>query len=121
MRAGLKAIGIESHVTSSRKRFDEGLPILLGTSSWRDIEQKPFLLVDRCSFGNTNEWVSLVWNGHGRRGDHCVRHVDPARWEKIGVEVHPWQDIGKRIVLCGQCRTLLAALVSDDGVVCEPP
>ena len=60
------------------------------------------LLVDRCSFGNTNEWVSLVWNGHGRRGDHCVRHVDPARWEKIGVEVHPWQDIGKRIVLCGQ-------------------
>jgi hypothetical protein len=104
---GLKAIGINHRITNERRRLDEGFPILLGTSLWRQIEVTgDFLLVDRCSFGDTNQWVSLVWNGHGRRGDHRIpAQVSGARWEKMGVVLHPWKQCGSRLVLCGQTET----------------
>ena len=102
MVAGLEALGVPYRVTSDRSRQD-GLPILFGTSCWRAVEATgPYLLVDRCSFGDTNDWVSLVRDGHGRRGDHRVSEgVSGDRWEQIGVPVLPWQT-GERVVLCGQ-------------------
>ena len=102
---GLRSIGLPFAVTQSRERLGSGLPILLGTTFWRTIEADgPFLLVDRCSFGSPGRWVSLVLNGHGRRGDHRVPDVrDGARWEKHAVEVRPWQtSVGSRTILCGQ-------------------
>lgn len=88
-------------MTSDRSRRD-GLAILLGTTCWRGLEDEDYLLVDRCSFGDTNKQVSLVRDGHGRRGDHRVP-VNPcaSRWERHGVPVRPWQR-GPRTVLCGQ-------------------
>ena len=104
---GLRAAGIPHAVTSSKDRYDSGLPILLGTSCWREIEQAgPFLLVDRCSFGDPGEWVSLVLSGHGRRGDHRTpERPDPSRWSTFGVPVQPWRYDGDDIILCGQCET----------------
>lgn len=95
-------------MTADRFRHDEGFPILLGTTLWREIERDggEFLLVDRCSFGDTDRFVSLVWNGHGRRGDHRVpENFDATRWEKHGVELQPWRVEGSKVLLCGQTET----------------
>lgn len=101
IQRGLKALGIEAEITDEVYRFD-GLAILLGTTRWRALETGNYLLVDRCSFGDTTQQVSLVRNGHGRRGDHRVPHNPPPyRWEKHGVKVEPWRT-GRRVVLCGQ-------------------
>lgn len=105
---GFRECGIPYRITDSRARLDEGFPVLLGTTCWREIESDggEFLLVDRCSFGDTDRFVSLVWNGHGRRGDHRVpAHIDGARWERYGVTPQPWRRDGERIVLCGQTET----------------
>lgn len=104
---GFRRIGLPYRVTNSRQRFYEGFPILLGTTFWRDIERDggQYLLVDRCSFGDTERFVSLVWNAHGRRGDHRVPHnFDGSRWQKYGVPMKPWQT-GSRIIVCGQTET----------------
>lgn len=101
MLDGLKALGVEATISHDAVRRD-GLAVLLGTSRWRHLEFGEFLLVDRCSFGDTNGWVSLVRNGHGRRGDHRVpANPDPARWERYRVPVADWQT-GPKVVLCGQ-------------------
>lgn len=104
---GLRTIGVRYAITQSRARSGSGLPILLGTHCWRAIEADgPFLLVDRCSFGDPESWVSLVLGGHGRRGDHRVPAVrDGSRWELYGVDVQPWRTEGRRTVLCGQTET----------------
>ncbi len=106
MTAGLKALGVECRVTDSQHRQDEGLPILFGTTLWRRVEEGgPFLLVDRCSFGDTRQYVSLVRDGHGRRGDHRVSEgACASRWERHGAPVKAWQT-GPRAVLCGQHDT----------------
>lgn len=105
--AGLKAIGVRCEIVSDTNRR-EGLPILLGTTRWRALEQGDYLLVDRASFGDPH-FVQLVRNGHGRRGDHRVPSGAPAeRWEWIedraAVRLAPW-GCGKRRVLCGQTET----------------
>lgn len=105
--AGFRACGVSIQVTASRERGDAGLPLLLGTTFWRGIEATgPYLLVDRCSYGDPGTFVSLVRDGHGRRGDHRVpAHSDASRWEEHGVRVHPWRPRGDRVVLCGQTET----------------
>lgn len=106
-RDGFERIGVPVEVTSDRFRHD-GVPVLLGTTLWRGIERDggEFLLVDRCSFGDTEKFVSLVWNGHGRRGDHRVpENFDASRWEKHGVKLKPWRESGDRVLLCGQTET----------------
>ena len=104
---GLRALGVPFAVTDRRARGDAGLPLLLGTTFWRAIEADgPYLLVDRCSFGDPGRFVSLVRDGHGRRGDHRVPFsVDASRWERHGVPVLPWQARGDRVILCGQTET----------------
>lgn len=106
MREGLAQIGIQAQISDSRMRSGLGFPILLGTSSWRNIEASgEYLLVDRCSFGDTERYVSLVWNGHGRRGDHKLpARITADRWEKHGVELHPYKH-GSRVIVCGQTET----------------
>ena len=106
MAAGLKAIGIDCRVTRERDRIDEDLAILLGTTCWKNVERtENYLLVDRCSFNDTNRYVSLVFNGHGRRGNHKVpENYDDSRWRMHGVPLHPWREGWKR-VLCGQVST----------------
>lgn len=101
---GFKAKGIPCDVTDSRTRIDDCPAVLLGTSCWRGIEKDggEFLLVDRCSFGDTERFVSLVWNGHGRRGDHRVpENYNGERWERYGIPLQPWR-FGERVILCGQ-------------------
>lgn len=101
---GFRKAGIPCEITADRFRHD-GLPVLLGTTMWRPIEQdgSEFLLVDRCSFGDTEKFVSLVWNGHGRRGDHRIpQNHDASRWERHGVPLGEWRKGYDRIVLCGQ-------------------
>jgi hypothetical protein len=104
---GFKAKGIPCEVTDSRVRIADCPAVLLGTSCWRGIERDggEFLLVDRCSFGDTERFVSLVWNGHGRRGDHRVpENVNGERWERYGLPLLPWR-LGSRVILCGQTET----------------
>ena len=101
---GLKRLGIDSLVTRDRQRRDEGFPVLLGTTFWQDIERDggEFLLVDRCQFGDTNQWVTLGWNGRGREADYKVPgYCDGSRWESCGLSLAPWRSSGFT-VLCGQ-------------------
>lgn len=104
--AGLDRLGVSYRVTQERRRTSADLAIVLGTSNFRAVEATgPYLLVDRCSFGDTNHWVSLVRNGHGRRGDHRVPPGSPAaRWEKYAQPIEAWHN-GPRRVLCGQTET----------------
>jgi len=103
---GFRRKGIECEVTDSRQRLDERPAVLLGTSCWRAVEATgSHLLVDRCSFGDTEKFVSLVWNGHGRRGRHMVPHnANGERWERYGVPIENWK-YGSRVILCGQTET----------------
>lgn len=102
MVAGLEALGVPYSIATDRVRRDGELPILFGTTHWRSLEVGDFLLVDRCSFGDTERFVSLVRNGHGRRGDHRVpANPCPSRWERHGVPVQPWRT-GRQTILCGQ-------------------
>lgn len=104
MAQGLQALGIPSKTTSERSRVSD-TAILLGTTLWRGIEATgKYLLVDRASWGDPL-YVSLVWNGHGRRGNHCVPHrVDEKRWLQHGVELKPWRT-GSKTVLAGQTES----------------
>jgi hypothetical protein len=105
---GFQTVGIPCSITSSRTRIDSGFPVLLGTTCWRGIERDggEFLLVDRCSFGDTERFVQLVWNGHGRRGNHRVPERAPGyRWDRYGCELGEYQTHGSRVVLCGQTET----------------
>lgn len=104
MQRGLRHIGIDSFITTNRNR-ETDLAILLGTTCWRGVEATGrYLLVDRASFGDPH-FVQLVWDGHGRRGDHCVPKKLGDRWERIGIQVLPWTETGHRVVLCGQTET----------------
>jgi hypothetical protein len=108
MAQGLRAIGVTHEVTNSRARTSGGLAILLGTTCFKGVENGPYLLVDRCSLGDTNKWVTLVRDAHGRRGAR-VPHGTPAnRWEWMedvaGVRLEPWRS-GRKRVLCGQTET----------------
>ena len=104
LEAGLRAIGLEPIVTSNRHR-QTYVAILLGTSCWRNIETDgDFLLVDRASYGDP-DYVQLVWNGHGFRGDHRVpQPCGAARWieHSAKFETFDWIGDGERVVLCGQ-------------------
>lgn len=105
--AGLDALGIDHQVTSSPARVSD-VSVLFGTTLWRRIEQDdgPWMLVDRCSFGDSDQFVSLVWNGHGRRGDHMVPPwADESRWEAFGVEIWPQVMGHSDVVICGQTET----------------
>ena len=98
--AGLKALGIEHVITSSRTRVAD-VAILFGTTFWKDIEADGrYLLVDRASFGDP-EYVQLVWDGHGRRGNH---KVPSNKGRRDMPELMPWR-AGDRTVLCGQTET----------------
>jgi hypothetical protein len=106
MMAGLEALGVPYRVTDAPVRQDGSLAILFGTTLWRRVETGgPFLLVDRCSYGDTRHFVTLVRDGHGRRGDHRVSEgACASRWERHQVPVRPWRH-GPRVVLCGQHAT----------------
>jgi len=99
--AGLKVLGIDHIITDSRIRVADNA-ILFGTTFWRGIEgcDGNWLLVDRASWGDP-EFVSLVWNGHGRRGNHMV---PDDRGGRDTPELQPWRT-GSRVVLCGQTET----------------
>jgi len=105
MAQGLKALGIPSETTNSQQRQSD-IAILLGTTFWRQIEADGrYLLVDRCSFGDTNQYVSLVWDGHGRRGNHCVpENYSYSRWTVHGVPLKPFAS-GAKSVICGQTES----------------
>lgn len=106
MATGLRALGFNPTVTSSRAR-EADVAVLLGTSMWRQIERDGgrYLLVDRASWGDP-QFVSLCWNGHGRRGDHRVpQRPKVDRWKMHGVELHPWQPVGRRTIVAGQCES----------------
>ena len=104
---GLTALGLDPFLTCSRERVSD-VAILLGTTCWRAVEDTmPWLLVDRASIGDP-DYVSLVWNGHGRRGDHKVpptrisRTPRESRWEALGVELMPRVAPFDKTVICGQ-------------------
>jgi hypothetical protein len=99
---GFRTKGIPVKGTSSRVRVG-GMPILLGTTFWKDIEQDggEYILVDRCQYGDTNNWVSLAKNGRGFRAQWPERR-SPERWTKYNQPLLPWRKGGSKVVLCGQ-------------------
>ena len=111
---GLRKKGIHYEITGSFERLDDRPAILLGTTFWRAIEANgDYLLVDRCSFGDTDVFTSLVWNGHGRRGDHRVpSNYCASRWGKHKVQLWPWRHGTKRVV-CGQTESYCDQSLDD--------
>ena len=110
---GLRALGFTTATTTARSRVTDDPAVLFGTTFFKDIEATPgdWLLVDRCSFGDTTRYVSLVWNGHGRRGDHRVPDDCQARPSRLGALPYPFELVdpwnpGRThrdiVVACGQ-------------------
>lgn len=99
---GLANLGMPHVITESHTKITDH-SIVFGTTHFKRVEAEGnTLLVDRCSFGDTNQYVSLVWNGKGRRGDHKVPvDYDASRWLKHGVPLVSRKP-GYRIILCGQ-------------------
>lgn len=100
IKRGLNRIGVDCFVTADRVRQTD-YAVLLGTTLWRGVEESGhYLLVDRASVGDP-EYVQLVWDGHGRRGNHCVPDKPLQRFE---IHTKPWRT-GRKVVLCGQTET----------------
>jgi len=100
---GLTALGLSHITTSSRTRVAD-IAILFGTTFWRHIENDggKWMLVDRASIGDP-EYVQLVWNGHGKRGNHMVPNsVDDGRWNALDIDLAPERFGFEDIVICGQ-------------------
>ena len=98
--AGLRRLRITHMVTRERERVSD-VAIVFGTTLFREVEKTGhYLLVDRASFDDPH-FVQLVWNGHGRRGDHMAVDDGGARWEQIGCAIADWRR-GKHTILCGQ-------------------
>ena len=103
---GLKALGIHGFLTNSRVRVTDHA-ILLGTTCWRGVEASgDYLLVDRASFGDP-DFVTLGWNGHGRRAQFDMPTGYGGRWKRYKrlVHLYSWDYCGDRTVLCGQTET----------------
>jgi hypothetical protein len=101
---GLERLGFRAVVTSSRQRIGDAPAILFGTTFWQQIEAAPgdWMLVDRASVGDP-QYVTLGWNGRGRRGDFKVpADVDDSRWRALGVELQPERESGTASVICGE-------------------
>lgn len=105
LAAGFNRRGVNWVATSNPVRLNQDIPILLGTTFWGNIEHDGgnFILVDRCQYGDTEEWVSLARNGRGYRAEWPLR-TDPSRWERYKLPLLPWKT-GERVVLCGQVGT----------------
>lgn len=101
---GLKALGIEHGVTSSRVR-ESDVAIIFGTTFWKSIEGDggQWLLVDRASVGDP-DFVQLVWNGHGLRGDHKVPEFRDQH-RRIDRPLLAEKPPGDFRVICGQCES----------------
>ena len=98
--AGLRALRIPAHITDSRLR-ESDIAILLGTTFWREVESTGrYMLVDRASVGDPR-YVQLVWDGHGRRGNHRVPPSMMGR-RLLDIKPQPWKVSGRRVVICGQ-------------------
>lgn len=99
---GLVKLGFEVCVSNSRDRVSEDPAVLFGTTFFKAIEDDhPWMLVDRASYGDP-DFVQLVWNGHGQRGDHMVPDGYTAdRFKSHGITLQPWKR-GRLRVLCGQ-------------------
>lgn len=103
----LKVLGIKPIHTISRERISEAPAVLFGTTLWKGIESVAgdWLLVDRASYGDP-EYVTLGWNGHGGRADHCIpEFYDTSRWDAFPQPFKPEQKGDECAVICGQCET----------------
>jgi hypothetical protein len=102
MQHGLNKRGIVAELSDAPVRSSDQ-PILLGTTLWKSIERDggEFLLVDRCHYGDTNDWVAIAKNGRGGRAQWPTE-TDPVRWNRYGQQMLPWRVGGSRVVLCGQ-------------------
>ena len=102
--AGLRAVGHAAQSTTRRQRICAGLVVLFGTTLWQEIERAPgdWLLVDRASVGDP-DYVTLGWNGRGRRGDYRLPSViDDSRWRELNRPLQPEWTTGDRAVICGE-------------------
>lgn len=99
---GLQNRGISVTACSSMMRVADR-PILLGTTLWTNIEHDggEYILVDRCHYADTENWVALAKNGRGFRAQ-WPQENDPSRWEKYNQPLLPWRSGGSRVILCGQ-------------------
>lgn len=101
---GLRALGyVPAHTTSTR-RISAAPAVLFGTTLWREVEAAPgdWLLVDRASVGDP-DYVTLGWNGRGRRGDYRVpAGHGPERWAALGRVLEHDRDPDDRHVICGE-------------------
>lgn len=101
---GLIRLGFRPQFSSSRRRISPAPAILFGTTFWGEIESAPgdWLLVDRASVGDP-DYVTLGWNGRGRRGDYRLPAViDDSRWRALGRALEPLRDPGNSVVICGE-------------------
>ncbi len=63
--------------------------------------QRPYILLEK-GFVKRDEYFHVGWNGHNNNADFRNEGSPPDRWEKLGVELKPWDTGGDTVLLCGQ-------------------
>lgn len=53
-------------------------------------------------FVRRGTYYAAGWDGINGRADYVSKGVPPDRWDALGVEVAPWREDGREILLCGQ-------------------
>jgi hypothetical protein len=112
--SGLKKLGFDVQISNDRRRVNDDPCILFGTTFFTEIEnaEGDWLLVDRASYGDP-QFVQLVWNGHGKRGDHKAPESPTSeRFESHSILLEQWKS-GPRRVLCGQERSYCPISLED--------
>lgn len=61
----------------------------------------PLLVLER-GFVRRDEYYSLGWNGINGRADFCNDGMPGDRWDKLGVELQPWNRNGHYALVCAQ-------------------
>lgn len=111
---GFTRLGMHPFVTNSKHDVDADIAVVLGPNAWirvqdqRNIIGKPYLMVNRCFYGEYNDNVAIGWNGMNNRGDYCttgVEYTDQMALRKDGVfpyQREHWVPTDGGILLCGQ-------------------
>ncbi len=110
---GFTLLGMNPYITNRTYDIDADIAVVLGPNCWvrvqdqRNITGKPYLMVNRCFYGEYNDNVAIGWNGMNNRGDYCtdVQFTDQMKLRTYSVFPYirePWAPVDGGLLLCGQ-------------------
>ncbi len=108
---GIRRHGHNVHISSSTRPEPCDISILMGPNSFKSIEKRTHIMINRKLIGNNprdvHDTVAVSWNGFNGRGTFCVNEVDPTRLDRYikPSDIEDWRTGGKHLLLIEQSNT----------------